>query len=172
MKLIFWGILFLFLDFSITIGNSSISILPAFAGYIMIYVGMGRVSECRTYGAARPMIRWAAVCAAVIWVLNCLGVLHDGFLSALGSAVSIALQLFTTYHIARGVLELEQGGERPLNGSKLMMAWRVVLVSLVLSQVLAWLGVGILAMLALLVFLGAAVCYTVLFYGAWKACEG
>lgn len=175
MKLVFWGLIFLFFNFDLHVGNSTITLLPAFAGYAMIYVGLGEVVECERFQEVRPEAKWAAIYSAVIWILNCTGLFVSGViarvLAIVLSIVGLVFQIYITYYIAKGVCELEEDYDLILYAKELMFSWKVVLVCLIVSQILAWLNAGVLALITLIVFLIAAIGYVVLFYKAWKGYE-
>ena len=171
MKLIFWGLIFLFFDFKLNFGSSSISLLPTFAGYALICSGMGRVEECETYAKSRTWVIAGIVYSAVMWVLNCVGAQFDAMVSLLLSLVSSVLQLVTTYRIAAGVCELERVCKYDLYGRSLKTAWIVLLVWTVLVQATAWLGIVALAVVALVAAMVFMVYYIFRFHKSRKAYE-
>ena len=171
MKLIFWGLIFLFFDFNINIGRSTISFLPTFVGYALIYSGMGRVNGCETYTGARPWATAGIICSAIIWCANCLGILMGTEISFVLSIVSSLLQLVVTYKIARGVRELEEALKYDLYGKSLMTAWIVLLIWIVLVRVVSVLGMEMFALIALVASMVFMVYYVFRFHKSRKAYE-
>lgn len=171
MKLIFWGLIFLFFDFNLNFGASSISLLPAFVGYALIRTGMGRVTECERYGKARSWMLAGIAYSAVVWVLNLLGMPAG---SALGFVLGVAGGVFllvATWQIAKGVAELEGVCRYDLYAKPLMTAWTVLLIWVILVRVTAWLGIELLAMIALLASFVFMIYYIVRFHKSRKAYE-
>lgn len=158
MNKIFWGLLFLFFDFNI----NEISILPAFVGYILIYLGMKEYEETPAFAKARPWVIASIVWAAIFW----LPLLNPGYLSVIGTA----LQLVVTYFIVLGVEQLEQARELDLNASRLRTAWYITLVCLIVTYLAGILAAG-LAVIAMIVWFVAAIIYLVAFYRCKKALE-
>ena len=61
MRQIFWGMLFLFLDFNLNLGSSSIGLIPDFAGCIFLIRGLDALAgESVRFVQARP---WAVATA-------------------------------------------------------------------------------------------------------------
>ena len=171
MKLIFWGLIFLFFDFNLNFGASSISLLPAFVGFALIRKGMGTVTECERYGKAQPWMLAGIACSAVVWVLNLLGTPDGSVLGFVLGVVSGAFQLVATWQIAKGVAELEDVYQYDLYAKPLMTAWTVLLIWVILVRVTAWLGIDVLAMLALLASFVFMIYYIVRFHKSRKAYE-
>lgn len=158
MNKIFWGLLFLFFDFKI----NEISILPAFVGYILIYLGMKEHEETPAFVKARPWVIVSIIWAAIFW----LPLLNPGYLSVIGTA----LQLVVTYFIVLGVEQLERTREIDLNSSRLRTAWYITLVCLIAAYLASILAAG-LAVVAMIVWFVAAIIYLVAFYRCKKTLE-
>lgn len=165
MKLIFWGLFFLLFDFELNFGSSTVSILPTFVGYAMIFVGMGRVAECEAYARTRSWAAAGIVFSAVVWLLNCLGVSY-AVLVIVFTIIGTVLQLFVTYEIAKGIRELEGIHGYDMYGKSLMSAWIVLLVWRILTQVTIMPMFAMIAMLASLIF---TIYYIVRFHKSRKA---
>ena len=158
MNKIFWGLLFLFFDINI----NEISILPAFVGYILIYLGMKEYEETPAFAKARPWVIASIVWAVIFW----LPLLNPGYLSVIGTA----LQLLVTYFILQGVEQIEGMQQINLNSSRLRKAWYVTLVCLIAAYLMGLMTAG-LAVVAMIAGFIAAIVYIVAFYQCKKTLE-
>ena len=68
MKLIFWGFLLVFLDFSLTFNGVGFDLLPDSVGYLLIFLGAGRMREesnafsrMRTIALVLAIVNFAAL---------------------------------------------------------------------------------------------------------------
>ena len=174
MKLIFWGLIFLFFDFNLNFGSSSISILPDFAGYALIWKGMKQV-ECGAYITARPWVCGGIIYSAIVWVLNCLGIMAHltttALFAILFGVAGTLIELGVLYWITKGVCELEQVLEYDLYGKPLKTAWIVLLIWLVLVQVTSLLVMPAIAVIALIASFVFMIYYLVRFHKSRKAYE-
>jgi len=152
MNKIFWGLIFLF--FNINIG--SISILPAFVGYILIFMGMKDYPQVERFAKARPWAIAGAVLSAVTWlpIVN---------LQGIPMLLGTSFQLITTYWLAVGMMEVEGLYGIELSAIKLSKAWNVMAVGLIASIILAFL-LETLAAIAMLIGMIAGIVYVVTFY--------
>lgn len=160
MNKIFWGLIFLF--FNITIDG--ISILPAFVGYILIFMGMGDYPQAEYFGQARL---WA-VAGAILTGITWLPVLDLGIIGVVAGTV---IQLMVTHLLVKGVMVLEVLYSVDLNAARLNKAWNVMAIGIAASLVMSWMMSG-LALAALVVGLVAAVVYIVAFYRCKQAMPG
>lgn len=157
MNKIFWGLLFLFIDFKI----NSFSITPSFIGCILIYLGMKEMEDSAVFAKARPLVIVMGVWSAVFWVIQT----DHWIIGAVGSV----LQLAVTYQIVSGVKELEESCGKDMKAGTLRKAWYVEAVCVAIMYLL---GVfGQMAAAAALIAFVAAVVYIVAFYRSKKAME-
>lgn len=158
MNKIFWGLLFLFLNFNI----NNVDILPNFVGYLLIAFGMGEVKEGQSFASAKPLASGTAFVAIATWVMGLLGG-SLGWGDAILGMISLTLQLMVTYRIAMGVKELELIRERDLGSGALNRAWQVMALGSVLGYLLFLLAPAA-AVAAMIVAFLAAVYYIYRFY--------
>lgn len=108
MRQIFWGMLFLFLDFNLNLGSSSIGLIPDFAGCIFLIRGLDALAgESVRFVQARP---WAVATAAytgITWTLDLLGI-HLGIFSLVLGLGNLALCVYLSWLIVQGILQTEQ----------------------------------------------------------------
>jgi len=167
VKRIFWGLFFIFFNLNLNLGSSTISFLPDFVGYALIWSGMKQV-DCGAYITGRPWACVGTIYSAVIWVLNCAGIgnaLSATVLFAVLFAVAgTVIKLGVLYWITRGVCELEQAVGRSLYGQQLRTAWVVLLVCMVAAQATALLSLAVIAVVVLVASVIAMIYYIVRFH--------
>ena len=84
MRQIFWGMLFLFLDFNLTVKSSLIGLIPDFVGCIFLIRGLDLLrGESIRFVQARPWALAAAVYTGFTWLLDLLGLNLTGIFSLL-----------------------------------------------------------------------------------------
>jgi len=125
MQQIFIGYLFLFFNFEI----NGIDLLPGFIGYILIFVGLGKLkNESSYFQKARP---WAIVMTvfeilsfAELMIQTELSVLLFRILGLAGAAISI----YIMYCIVMGIGGIEKTYSVPMGYEKLMLLWKIASV--------------------------------------------
>ena len=170
MKLIFWGLVLVFFDFNLNIGACSVSVLPGFVGYWLIRRGMGQV-DCDAYIRANPWVIAGIIYSAIVWVLNCIGLLKGSVVEILSIVIEPVIQLVVLHRITKGICELEDTHGWDLYGRSLKTAWLMVAVWTVLSRLMNVLGVASLAVLALLVTYAFVLYYIFRFHKSRRAFE-
>lgn len=158
MNKIFWGLLFLMFDINI----GSVSIIPDFIGYILIYLGMKEMGAEQTFSKAKPWMIASVIFAVVFW----LPLWGEG-IAVLAMLVGTVLHLTVTNYVVQGVDERANGD---VDTAGLHKAWTVMAVCQVLSVLLIWLGW--LAAIAAIVSFVAAIVFVVSFHGCKKQLEG
>ena len=143
MRQIFLGMLFVFLDFNLNLGNVTLGLIPDFVGYILLIRGLDALAaESRRFVQARP---WAVVAAAYSGALYGLDLLGIGsslgiFAWALGLA-SLALSAYLSGLVVRGILEMERTKGCGLAGSALQGCWMAAVITSALCYPLAFVPV-------------------------------
>lgn len=170
MKRIFIGLFFLLFDLNFYMGTSVIGLLPAFVGYILILLGMGKVEDSRGYQSVRSKIKIPAIFMGVMWVMGCTGlsVMVPSGVAYVLVLVSAAFQLLVTWWIVKGIREMEDTFHYDLYGRSLRTAWQVILAWVVLDKLAAFVGVDLLELLAGLMRAVFSVYYIFRFYKSWK----
>ncbi|MBQ4644687.1 MAG: hypothetical protein IJB72_02895 [Clostridia bacterium] len=74
-----WGYFFLYLNFTINIGNGSISLLPSFVGYILFLKAIDLLKdEERELSLLKTLGVILGVWEGIQWLANCVGYSFDG----------------------------------------------------------------------------------------------
>lgn len=139
MKKIFIGLLFVLLDFNLTVGSSVIGLIPDFVGGIFMLKGADELadkSDC--LAKAHPWMIGYIVYSGVLYALDLLGFSASlGWLGVLLSVVGMVLMLCITYRIVQGVCEMENRFGAKLNGAELKAIW----TPLAIVEVVGYIGV-------------------------------
>lgn len=139
MRNIFIGLLFVFLNFNINMGNSSIGLIPTFIGYIYIGKGLIELAEqsewftrLKTYAAGM------AIYSGIIYVMDLIGISKAmGTMSAmLLGLVSTVFSLYISYGIIMGVKDIEAANQWELNSISLFSTWKVLALCSILGYLL------------------------------------
>lgn len=163
MTRIFTGFLFIFLDFTLNLGQVRLELIPDFIGYIIMLNGLrGMSSESRAFIKARPFAVFMAFYTGIVWLFDLLGsAVSYGPLSFILGIVSIIISFYISGKIVAGVMEMEQHYCADFNGKSLNTAFIVLVITGILSYLL--LLVPALAVICLLVSFVAAICFLVAF---------
>ena len=138
------GLGFIFINLNI----NDIQVVPSFVGYLLIALGSSQLKKESVYFRR---ILPAAIVMTVINVWSYLmslttafewsGVVSDLYQTIfwviLLLILSAILQLFITYCLAKGVLEMEKTHRCDLGGHRLLQLWQAVAVLVILSNLLA-----------------------------------
>ena len=141
VKNIFYGLIFVFLDFNLVFNQSSFDVLPDFAGYLFIIGGLIELSrKSRWFQKARPFATGMAIYTGIIFLLDALGAspvpntwgsLALGFISTL-----VSLQV--SYDIVMGIREIEAVENRPLRADALYYSWKIMTVLTCIVYAMIW----------------------------------
>jgi hypothetical protein len=152
---IFYGLLFVFLDFDVTFGYSKVGFIPDFIGYILIFTGLAELTAGNDrFSRARPFAIAMAVYTAILYVMDLFAVpLYLGALISfvLGLA-STLMSLYISYNIVMGIKDLEAALGQDLNGGPLFSTWTALaILSLALYVLILIPGLNFICMIAGLV---------------------
>lgn len=138
MQNIFWGFLFVMLDFNLNIGVSTIGLIPDFVGFWLLNKGMSELStESDIFSKKSGLALILMACSLVIYVIDLMG-LSLGLLGLIiGIAMTIA-KLYLEYQILMGMFELEEYNNTHLGADDCKTKWIFVMVMIVLNFVLVW----------------------------------
>lgn len=158
MKKIFIGLFFVFCDLNLF----TINLMPAFVGYILIFLGLDEEYECPSLSGSRTLCVAAAIIMAALWVAGLMGY-------GVAFPIGAALQLLITYRL---VVWAEEQGEELGWGAGLLRPFRVSWYALaggtLASVILGWANAMLGAVWAV-ASVGAMVWYIVRYYKLWKS---
>lgn len=163
MQNIFLGMLFVFLDININLGDATIGLMPDFVGYILMIRGLEEMTlESPLFERARPWAVAMAVYTGVLYAMDFLALsVQLQFLSwALGLA-ALVISLIISRWILLGIQETEAKRRFDLQAGQLETLWKPLAIVQLVSYVFAWFPLigGICALAALVM----GICYLVAF---------
>jgi len=171
MSNIFWGFLLVFLNFNISFGGGTLNLLPAFIGYYIIYKGVSELADrSASFTRVLPFLKALIVIRLIGFIFDLLGL--NSSITALGYLATVAftiLDLYVSYTIVQGILELESFYNFDFLGRSLLTVWQVMAICQGLACILIFLPV--LAILPIIVSFIAAVIFLVKLYGTKKQWE-
>ncbi len=126
MNLLFYGLLLLNLNLTISVGDNAINLLPSFAGMLLLSRGMERLGgKSRFFANSSGVAMMFAFYAAAVWLMD-----FFGLTSTLPEKVSLGIgllqtgmMLYLTYIITVGMKELEKAVKADLNADSLKLFW-------------------------------------------------
>lgn len=134
------GLIFLYVDIKVY----TVSVLPAFVGYLLLLAGMRSVPSCRSFEQGCPDAVIGAVYSGIVWLMGFLGMEPSGFAALVMALISLVLQMLVTYRLSRGMEELENTTGLAMESDKLMTAWIILMIpgvcGLFLMAFRGWLG--------------------------------
>lgn len=168
MRRIFHGFMFVFLDFNLNLGSSSIDLIPDFIGYIMIAQGLDelavfspRFARIRPYAAGMAIYSGAGYVFALLGLSAGLGPVIHMILTLAETIVSLKI----SFEILMGIMDMEDFSRQNLNTHSLLYVWKWLAVTTTASGVFAYLtpGLVLLSLLTVLIALVVMIAWLVSF---------
>jgi hypothetical protein len=164
--------LFVFLDFDLNIGTSTIGLIPDFVGYMFMLAGLRELANRgERFVRLQPFATGMIAFTGVLYAMDLLGIT-----ASLGAAVafvlglaSTLLSLYISYGIVMGVRDMERQTGAFLNAERLLMVWRVYAVLSLIIYILLFLPM--LAIFCIVAGLVAGIVFLVSFHNTKKLYE-
>lgn len=172
MKNLFIGLVLVFLDVNIGLGEHTFDVLPDFVGYFLMLRNLEVLSDHSDwFRKARPLALAMAVYTAVLYAVDALAVtVHGQFLSFCLGILELIASLLIGYWTVSGVRDLERRQNRDLEGDKLHSFWLYMTVIQVITYGCGWIPlVGAMGVIAALVM---NICFLAAFYRTMDLYEG
>lgn len=176
MKLFFWGFLLVFLDFSLTFNGVGFDLLPDAVGYLLVFIGAGRMrEESDSFARMRPIALVLAILGFAALIINPFGPIEltDGWPTTLAvtsfTLLMLFLYLYLLWLLVRGVQDIEQYYGCPFGAHAMRKAFIVILVISIVSRILVWIPFLVLLMLPL--GIAAVVTFIVMLVLLWRAAK-
>ena len=163
MSNIFIGLILVFLDFNLNLGNSTIGLIPDFIGYIIMIKGLEEMApESVLFIKVKPFATGMAIYSVVLYIMDLLGIsMSLGALIYLLAIISTAISLYISYNIVMGVIDMEEKYNTALNGDTLKSTWKLCAIFNVLSFVS--LLIPLVAIVSIIVTLIVSIYFLVVF---------
>lgn len=169
MDKLFWGFFFLFLNFNLNFNGASLSLLPDWVGFILLYLACSELErESELFAKPRPFCVGLGIYTGVLWLMSLLGIDTElGLLSWILGLVAVCLNLYTSMLIVDAIANVEMRRNYDLCAAHLRKVWKVLAVCTVAAQLLILLPV--LALVCVLVAAVTGIVFLVAVHGTRKA---
>ncbi len=151
MSKIFTGMLLIFLNFNLTLGNSVIGLIPDFIGYYFIMKGLEELSEySERFQRVRPFSLGMLLYTSVLYVLDLLGITtaKNNMLVLIPVLISVTISLYISYQIIMGIKDIEASKSLNLSSDNLYLCWKWMFAMNYLAYILLFIpGIAIFAIL-------------------------
>lgn len=164
MQTIFWGFLFVFLDYSTDLNGVVIGFLPDFVGYILLLMGLREIGQLNDrFVSVRPWVVGAAVFSAVLYVLEMVSAsVQMQLIGFLLGMIGVVLSLYISFQIVTGITELEAERDWYLRGQPLKTVWKYLAVLHGVAYLLNWIPVlNVMCFIAVVI---VTICFLLFFY--------
>lgn len=163
MQNIFLGMLLVFLDLNIDLGDATIGLLPDFAGYILMIKGLEEMTpESPLFENARSWATAMAVYTGVLYAMDFLAMrVQLRFLGWVMNLAALVVSLVISRWILRGILEVQANRRFDLQAQQLEQLWSPLAIVQLVAAAFGWFPlIGWICALAAFVM---GVCYLVAF---------
>ena len=132
---IFIGLILVFLDFNLELGNSTIGLIPDFIGYILMLRGLGEIDgESMFFMKVRPFVTGMGIYSGILYFLDLVGAsMSLGLMTYVFAIISTTVSLYISYNIVMGVIDMEGKYSTNLNGANLKSTWMFLAVINILT---------------------------------------
>lgn len=153
MKNFFIGMIFIFLNFNLTLNGHIIGLLPGFAGYYFVLEGIKSFNgEIPAFEKIKQLCTIMIAVYAVVYALDLLAV-SLGFLGVVIGFAMLAANLYMSFHLTEGFLYIEKTKLVDLGAADLREKWKLFCIMMCASTVLIYVPlVNIIAVIANAVF--------------------
>lgn len=145
MKKIFYGMLFVFFNFTINFGDSIIGLIPDFIGYILMMIGCNELKETSgCFVKVKPVLIGMTILSVIFYILDFLGLgtINSAVLLLLINGIAVFGSLYSTYMITCGVVDMEKIQHLELAADKLMYKWKVKAMFMILGYLVIFIPIA------------------------------
>lgn len=163
MSNIFIGMLLVFLDFNLNLGNSTIGLIPDFIGYFIMMKGVIELEpESSNFTKVVPIVKGMVIYAGIIYAFDLLGISYNlGIITYILGLISTIASLYISYHIVIGVGDIERQTSKHLNADELFRVWKIMAIFSVVMYLLIF--IPLLAIFGVITGLAVSIYYLVVF---------
>ena len=159
MNSFFIGMIFMFLNFNLTLNGHIIGLLPKFVGYYFVLKGIESFNgqtpsseQVPAFEKIRSLCKIMIAIYIVVYIINLLAV-SLGFVSTVIDLCLLAVNLYVSFQLTEGVLYLESSRNIMLEGRNLREKWKIFCIFICASTVLVYVPfINIIALIANAVF--------------------
>lgn len=140
MKNIFIGLLLIFFNLNLDINTSRINLIPDFIGYLFIIKGIAEMSPLSNYfmkiiNPAKILMGFSIIFYAADILGFSLSEGNQGAVLAVSFIFTLA-NLYISWNIVKGILDMEKTSEIKLEGNNLFTSWKPMAIFSVLVYLL------------------------------------
>lgn len=171
MKNLFIGFIFIFLNFNIESGSSSIALIPDFVGFYFMITGLKElIKESYNFEKMQPLAGGMTIFTFIIFIMDILGIKAKlGAISFVISFILVIVSFYLTYSIIMGIVDMEINHSIDLYSQKLLKLCIIIFgLKATLPVLLAFANLAFISYTALLV---ATIMFLVTFNQAKKIYE-
>lgn len=171
MNRLFWGLLFVLLDFEAKVGSATLGLLPDFVGCWLLMKGMEELAdENKCFDRGR---HWAFGLMLLHLVLYGGKLLGADAMAAVGlwclGLIGFGLEVYLIRRMIAGIRQMEESHGWVLQSGKLREMWLIQAVMGGIAYLLSW--VPLVKIFAALAGMVTAACLLVAMYGTKKRYE-
>lgn len=140
MQKIFLGLLFVFLNFHISIGSCQIGLIPDFVGYLLMGKGLEEMAgESTFFVRAKPLTMVMVLYTAALYAMDLFSLsVHLWLLGWVLGLAALGISLVISYWIVCGVREMETARHWNLRGQHLSGMWMCMAVVDGIASLCSW----------------------------------
>ena len=152
MENFFIALVFIFLNFNITVSNHAVGLIPTFVGYIFIKRGVAEFEgKVPHFEKLKLFCKIMIAVGIVVYIMDFLA-LNIGAMYFIVSIIMLAAAVYTSFNVVEGVLYLEETKQVDLLGAQTRRMWKVLVIGAVAATVTVFIPfLNIIATLANLV---------------------
>jgi 4-hydroxybenzoate polyprenyltransferase len=175
VRYIFIGTVLVLLDFNLDVGNSRIGLIPDFIGYVYMLMGIKELEGfSKRFLKIAPLTKGMAVYCGLWYTMNLFGV-SAAFSHPVTIALEIAstaMSLYISYHIVKGIQDIEDSLDKNLYSHQLYSTWKAIVVVSILAYLMAVVSILTYAMFLIVICVVSGIIvhiyYLYLFYKTLK----
>lgn len=171
MKKLFIGLILILFDFNINIGHCIIGITPDFVGFLLIYKGFREISPYTLiYEQTEKYSIIMVIFASIMYFGDLIGLVYicDILVFVMRIIYSIG-ELFITYRMVQGIIDIEKKNNVQLGGKSLNLLW-ICEAGVLFTSYLGYFTPAF-AVLFGIIGLIVSIVFTIYFYSAIKTFE-
>ena len=173
MHRIFIGMIWVFINFNLDIGDMRIGLIPNFVGYYFMLKGLSEIMEFSSrFSKIMPFVKGMIVYSVITYVIDLFGGSLEieyvntpvGLLFISMGIISTLLSIFISYNIIMGIKDIEIIKQRDLNTNQLYSIWKLLVTFSIITHFFVFTH----AMLAIVSILVGFVIQIVYLFAFWK----
>ena len=172
MDKLFWGFFFLVFHFNLNFNSATLSLLPDWVGYLLLYLGCSQLlRESELFQKPRPFCAGLGIYTGILWLIHLWGIsVGPPVVGWILGLVVTCLRLYIAMRIVDAITNVEMRRNYDLCAAHLRKVWKVLAVCTAATYLLTLLSALALVCTVLLAVTGIA--FLIAIHGtrkAWRA---